>query len=81
LLKRARAGMGASTVSMAEGDAGTAATGSSFGEMTVRLMVEFLTPDEPLVEVEVELSEEEGEEEETAEVSTTAEWEPVEVVD
>jgi hypothetical protein len=45
------------------------------------LMVEFLTPDEPLVEVEVELSEEEGEEEETAEVSTTAEWEPVEVVD
>jgi hypothetical protein len=75
LLRRAREGIGASTVSTGEGEGGTAAAGSSEEEMTVRLMVEFLTPAE-VAEVVV-LSEDE----EVEEVSTTAEWEPVEVVD
>lgn len=67
LLRRERAGMGAST-------------GSSEAEMTVRLMVEFLTPEEAVVVFVVEFSEAEEEEDEV-EVSTTAECEPVEVVD
>lgn len=68
-------GAGASTASEAgEGTstlASAAATASSLGEMTVRLMVEFLTP----------VDEEALSTEEEEEVSTTAECEPVVVAE